>query len=46
LGDLGAEVVKIEEPEGDRQRNVAKAAKNPEMGSIFMALNRNSDPWC
>jgi crotonobetainyl-CoA:carnitine CoA-transferase CaiB-like acyl-CoA transferase len=41
LGDLGADVIKIEGPEGDRQRGVAKAAKNPEMGSIFMALNRN-----
>jgi crotonobetainyl-CoA:carnitine CoA-transferase CaiB-like acyl-CoA transferase len=41
LGDLGADVIKIEAPEGDRQRSVAKAAKNPEMGSIFMALNRN-----
>src|SRR5436309_9112185 len=41
LGDLGADVIKIEAPEGDRQRSVAKAAKSPEMGSIFMALNRN-----
>src|ERR1051326_7211388 len=41
LGDLGADVIKVEAPEGDRQRSVAKAAKNPEMGSIFMALNRN-----
>ncbi|HSC20014.1 MAG TPA: CoA transferase [Rhizomicrobium sp.] len=41
LGDLGADVIKVEEPEGDRQRRVAKAARNPEMGSIFMALNRN-----
>jgi crotonobetainyl-CoA:carnitine CoA-transferase CaiB-like acyl-CoA transferase len=41
LGDLGADVIKIEAPEGDRQRPVAKAAKHPEMGAIFMALNRN-----
>src|ERR1041384_2982136 len=41
LGDLGGDVIKVEAPEGDRQRGVAKAAKNPEMGSIFMALNRN-----
>src|SRR5690348_6836759 len=41
LGDPGADVIKIEAPEGDRQRPVAKAAKNPEMGAIFMALNRN-----
>ncbi|HEY4112594.1 MAG TPA: CoA transferase [Rhizomicrobium sp.] len=41
LGDLGADVIKVEGPEGDPQRPTAKAAKNPEMGSIFMALNRN-----
>lgn len=41
LGDLGADVIKIEGPEGDPQRPTAKAAKNPEMGSIFMTLNRN-----
>ncbi|HEX4533922.1 MAG TPA: CoA transferase [Rhizomicrobium sp.] len=41
LGDLGADVIKVEGPEGDAQRTTAKAAKNPEMGSIFMTLNRN-----
>src|ERR1700748_2514762 len=41
LGDLGADVIKIEGPEGDLQRPTAKAAKNPEMGSIFMTFNRN-----
>ncbi|HEX3808806.1 MAG TPA: CoA transferase [Rhizomicrobium sp.] len=41
LGDLGADVIKVEGPEGDAQRATAKAAKNPEMGSIFMTLNRN-----
>src|ERR1700744_5303899 len=39
LGDLGADVIKIEGPEGDPQRPTAKAAKNPEMGSIFMTFN-------
>ena len=41
LGDLGADVIKIEGPEGDRQRGSGKYAKNAEMGSMFMALNRN-----
>ena len=41
LGDLGADVIKVEGPEGDLQRATAKAANNPEMGAIFMTLNRN-----
>ena len=41
LGDLGAEVIKIESPDGDRQRHGAKHATNADMGSIFMTLNRN-----
>ncbi|HEY5238102.1 MAG TPA: CoA transferase [Rhizomicrobium sp.] len=41
LGDLGADVVKIEGPDGDRQRHSAKHATNADMGSVFMALNRN-----
>ena len=41
LGDLGADVIKVEGPEGDQQRAVAKAAKNKEMGAVFMAINRN-----
>ena len=41
LGDLGADVVKIENPGGDRQRHGSKHAKNDDMGSTFMSLNRN-----
>ena len=41
LADLGAEVIKIENPGGDRQRHSGKHAAHPEMGSVFMALNRN-----
>jgi crotonobetainyl-CoA:carnitine CoA-transferase CaiB-like acyl-CoA transferase len=41
LGDLGADVIKIEGPEGDPQRPTAKSAKNLEMGAVFMTLNRN-----
>src|SRR5437660_5411066 len=40
LGDLGAEVIKIEGPEGDRQRH-GRFAKTESMSAIFMALNRN-----
>lgn len=41
LGDLGAEVIKVEEPSGDRQRNSGKAPKSREMGSGYVAFNRN-----
>jgi crotonobetainyl-CoA:carnitine CoA-transferase CaiB-like acyl-CoA transferase len=41
LGDLGADVIKIEEPSGDRQRNQGKAPKSQTMGPLFVALNRN-----
>jgi crotonobetainyl-CoA:carnitine CoA-transferase CaiB-like acyl-CoA transferase len=41
LGDLGADVIKIEEPTGDRQRRNGKAPKSKSMGPVYMALNRN-----
>ena len=43
LGDLGAEVIKIEPPEGDALRVEFKQpnASTRDMGSLFMALNRN-----
>jgi crotonobetainyl-CoA:carnitine CoA-transferase CaiB-like acyl-CoA transferase len=41
LGDLGADVIKIEEPSGDRQRGNGKAPTSRTMGPLFMALNRN-----
>lgn len=41
LGDLCADIVKIENPAGDRQRLGGKHAKNPDMGAMFMTLNRN-----
>jgi crotonobetainyl-CoA:carnitine CoA-transferase CaiB-like acyl-CoA transferase len=42
LGDLGADVIKVEDPSGgDRQRNQGKAPKSSTMGPLFVALNRN-----
>lgn len=41
LGDLGADVIKVEEPSGDRQRRNGKAPRSPTMGPLFVALNRN-----
>jgi hypothetical protein len=39
LGDLGAEVIKLEAPEGDLFRTV-EPARSPGMGSAFMARTR------
>ena len=41
LGDLGADVIKVEEPGGDRQRKDGKPPNLKEMGPSFIALNRN-----
>jgi crotonobetainyl-CoA:carnitine CoA-transferase CaiB-like acyl-CoA transferase len=41
LGDLGADILKIEEPTGDRQRSGGKAPKSKTMGPMFVAFNRN-----
>ncbi|HEY1446996.1 MAG TPA: CoA transferase [Caulobacteraceae bacterium] len=41
LGDLGADIIKIEEPGGDRQRHSGKAPNTRTMGPLFVALNRN-----
>src|SRR5581483_4996481 len=40
LGDLGAEVIKVEPPEGDTTRQLGPM-KNPNMGAFFLACNRN-----
>jgi len=41
MGDLGADVIKVENPGGDRQRHGSKFARNEDMGATFMTLNRN-----
>jgi len=41
LGDLGADVIKVEEPSGDRQRRQGKAPNSSTMGPLYVALNRN-----
>jgi crotonobetainyl-CoA:carnitine CoA-transferase CaiB-like acyl-CoA transferase len=40
LGDMGAEVIKLEPPEGDRTR-VMGPRRNPRMGSFFLTSNRS-----
>ncbi|HUP94714.1 MAG TPA: CoA transferase [Burkholderiales bacterium] len=40
LGDMGADVIKIEAPDGDPMRHSGHA-KNPGMASLFMNTNRN-----
>jgi crotonobetainyl-CoA:carnitine CoA-transferase CaiB-like acyl-CoA transferase len=40
LGDLGADVVKVEPPAGDSNRRVGPA-RSPLMGALFLACNRN-----
>ncbi len=40
LGDLGADVIKVEGPEGDLLRNV-QPSQNKQMGAAFLGSNRN-----
>ena len=40
LGDLGADVIKVEPPEGDTTRQLGPM-RNPGMGAFYLAVNRN-----
>ncbi|GAB3681278.1 CaiB/BaiF CoA transferase family protein [Saccharopolyspora tripterygii] len=40
LADMGADIVKVESPEGDTTRGIGPH-RNPGMGAIFLHLNRN-----
>src|SRR3954465_2922689 len=40
LGDMGAEVIKVETPDGDPMRQIGPA-RNPGMGAYFLTVNRN-----
>ncbi|MBO1076898.1 CaiB/BaiF CoA transferase family protein [Roseomonas marmotae] len=40
LGDMGADVIKVEAPDGDITRQIGPR-RSPRMGALFMANNRN-----
>ncbi|MEI8264469.1 MAG: CoA transferase [Betaproteobacteria bacterium] len=40
LGDMGADVVKVESPEGDANRHIGPA-RHPAMAALFLGMNRN-----
>lgn len=40
LGDMGADVIKVEPPEGDPMRHIGPA-RSPGIGSLFLSANRN-----
>ena len=41
LGDLGADVIKVEPLEGDTNRNLGPHRNNSDMGSLYLTCNRN-----
>jgi len=41
LGDLGADVIKIEPPAGDTNRNLGPHSNHSDMGSMYLGCNRN-----
>jgi crotonobetainyl-CoA:carnitine CoA-transferase CaiB-like acyl-CoA transferase len=45
LGDMGADVIKVEAPDGDVTRQIAPF-RNPGMGAYFLNANRNKRSIC
>lgn len=45
LGDMGAEVIKVEDPEGDISRKIGHI-RNPGMSAIYLNCNRNKKSVC
>jgi crotonobetainyl-CoA:carnitine CoA-transferase CaiB-like acyl-CoA transferase len=41
LGDLGADIIKVEPPEGDPYRRSGRSSRNEGMSPGFMTINRN-----
>lgn len=41
LGDLGADIIKIEPPTGDTNRNLGPHKENKDMCSLYLTCNRN-----
>ena len=46
LADQGADVIKVEAPEGDAVRHIGKPAKTPGMGPTYLYVNRNKRSLC
>ena len=40
LGDMGAEIIKVEQPRGDSNRSLG-AANHPGMAALYLTCNRN-----
>src|SRR2546421_177128 len=41
LGDMGAEIIKIEPPYGDSNRNLGASRANKNMPALYLTCNRN-----
>ena len=46
LADQGADVIKVEAPEGDAVRHIGKPGQTPGMGPTYLYVNRNKRSLC